>query len=417
MIQSVRGTKDLLPDTIGYWHFIEKVFYEVSVKYGYEELRTPIFEKTEVFSRSIGEQTDIVNKEMYTFSDKSGDSLTLRPEGTAALVRAVIQNSLLQASPLLRLWYLGPFFRHERPQKGRMRQFHQYGAECIGSESPESDAEIILLANDIIRSSGIEDYTLILNSLGTEETRRKYKQALMDYLVEYKDRLSEDSRNRLDNNPLRMLDSKAQNDIELLADAPVILDYLDSQSFDHFEKVKELIGNSELNIVIQPQLVRGLDYYCHTVFEFQSSALGAQDSFGGGGRYDGLFSQLEYKQKVPAIGFALGVERMLLILEQTGRLPKIESTPNVYIILTDSALAGQLLEIAQAIRNKGYIVTYDLQRRSVKAQLREANKLNSKFTIILGENELKNGKVVVKNMVTGEQMEILLEKITNFNFS
>ncbi|ROL61969.1 histidine--tRNA ligase, partial [Bacteroidetes/Chlorobi group bacterium ChocPot_Mid] len=266
MIQSVRGTKDLLPDTIGNWHFIEKIFSEVSARYNYRELRTPIFEKTEVFSRSIGEQTDIVGKEMYTFADKSGESITLRPEGTAALVRAVIQSSLLSTSPLLRLWYLGPFFRHERPQKGRMRQFHQYGAECIGSETPESDVEIILLANDIIRSAGITDYKLMLNTLGTDQSRIKYKKALLDYLLSFKDKLSDDSRNRIEYNPLRILDSKAPNDIELLANAPVILDYLDSQSSEHFEKVKELLSSSGIDITIQPQLVRGLDYYCHTVF-------------------------------------------------------------------------------------------------------------------------------------------------------
>lgn len=411
MIQSVRGTKDLLPDVIGYWHFIEKIFAEVSAKYNYNELRTPIFEKTEVFSRSIGEQTDIVGKEMYTFTDKSGESITLRPEGTAALVRAVIQSSLLQASPLLRLWYLGPYFRHERPQKGRMRQFHQYGAECIGSETPESDVEIILLANDIIRSAGISDYTLLLNSLGTDESRKNYKKALVDFLYDYKDRLSEDSRNRIDYNPLRVLDSKAQNDIELLAEAPIILDYLDSQSSEHFEKVKELLSSSGINITIQPQLVRGLDYYCHTVFEFQSSVLGAQDSFGGGGRYDGLFEQLGYKQKVPAIGFAMGVERMLLILEQTGNLPFVDKSPNFYIILTDNSLATKLIGISHTIRNKGLSVTYDLQKRSVKAQFREADKLKCKYTIILGD-EIKYGKVILKNMSNGEQKEIEIEKIT-----
>jgi histidyl-tRNA synthetase len=413
MIQSVRGTKDLLPDTIGNWHFIEKIFSEVSARYNYRELRTPIFEKTEVFSRSIGEQTDIVGKEMYTFADKSGESITLRPEGTAALVRAVIQSSLLSTSPLLRLWYLGPFFRHERPQKGRMRQFHQYGAECIGSETPESDVEIILLANDIIRSAGITDYKLMLNTLGTDQSRIKYKKALLDYLLSFKDKLSDDSRNRIEYNPLRILDSKAPNDIELLANAPVILDYLDSQSSEHFEKVKELLSSSGIDITIQPQLVRGLDYYCHTVFEFQSSVLGAQDSFGGGGRYDGLFEQLGWKQKVPAIGFAMGIERMLLILEQTGKLPSTDTEPDVYIILTDVSLISALIEIAQRIRNNGHSVTYDLQRRSVKAQFREADKLKCKYSVILGD-EIKDGKVVLKNMSNGEQKEVEIESINDY---
>ncbi len=416
MIQSVRGTKDLLPDSIGYWHFIENIFSVVSDKYNYQEIRTPMFEKTEVFSRSIGEATDIVNKEMYTFLDKSGESLTLRPEGTASLVRAVIQSSLIQSSPLLRLWYFGPFFRHERPQKGRMRQFHQYGAECIGSNTPESDVEIILLSNDIIRSSGIEDYTLLLNTLGTNETRIRFKQELTDYLFSYKDKLSEDSRNRFENNPLRILDSKAQIDIDLLKDAPIILDYLDSESSEHFEKVKELLSNTSIEVNINPQLVRGLDYYCHTVFEFQSSALGAQDSLGGGGRYDGLFEQLGFKQKVPAIGFAMGVERLLLILEQTNKLPKTDNYPDVYLILTEPSLSKKMLEIAGIIRNRGFKVSYDLMNRSVKAQLREANKMNCKYTIILGEDELKLGKVLVKNMRNSEQIEVDVSKIADFNF-
>ncbi|MFH1051900.1 MAG: histidine--tRNA ligase [bacterium] len=417
MIQSVKGTKDLLPDKIGLWHFIEKIFSDVSSKYNYQELRTPIFEKTEVFSRSIGETTDIVNKEMYTFTDKSGESLTLKPEGTAALVRAVIQNSLLQSSASLRLWYFGPFFRHERPQKGRFRQFHQYGAECIGSDNPESDAEIIFLANDIIQSAGISDYRLLLNSLGTNDTRLKYKHALTDYLHDFKDKLSEDSRNRFENNPLRILDSKAPNDIELLNNAPVILDYLDSESSEHFEKVRELLNISDIKVEIQPQLVRGLDYYCQTVFEFQSSALGSQDSIGGGGRYDGLFEQFGFKQKVPAIGFAMGVERLLLILEESNKLLNINKIPDVYLILTEQSLSKKMLEIAQVIRNKECIVTYDLLQRSVKAQLREANKLNCKFTIILGENELNKGKVLVKNMDNGEEAEIDLSKIKDLNFS
>jgi len=416
MIQSVRGTKDLLPDSIGYWNFIEKTFSQVSNKYNYRELRTPIFEKTEVFSRSIGEATDIVNKEMYTFTDKSGESLTLRPEGTAALVRAIIQSSMLQSNPLLRLWYFGPFFRHERPQKGRLRQFHQYGAECIGSSTPESDAEIILLANDIIRATGITDYKLLLNTLGTNETRLKYKKSLIEYLNSYKDKLSEESRNRFETNPLRILDSKAPNDIEVVKNAPVILDYLDSESFEHFEKVKELMSNSEIEIEIQPQLVRGLDYYCHTVFEFQSSVLGSQDSLGGGGRYDGLFEQLGHKQKVPAIGFAMGVERLLLILENTDKLPNVVSSPDVYLVLTGQVYSKQMLEIAKLIRDNDYQVSYDLLQRSVKAQLREANKLNCRWTIILGENELKEGKVLIKNMSNGEQSELGISKIKDYKF-
>jgi histidyl-tRNA synthetase len=297
-----------------------------------------------------------------------------------------------------------------------MRQFHQYGAECIGSDTPESDAEIILLANEIIRSSGIDEYKLLLNSLGTSDTRLKYKNALSEYLFSYRDKLSEDSKKRFENNPLRILDSKSQNDIDILKNAPVILDFLDEKSNEHFEKVKELIANSGIKIEINPQLVRGLDYYCHTVFEFQSSALGAQDSLGGGGRYDGLFEQLDYKQKVPAIGFAMGVERLLLILEQINKLPEVEYSPDIYIILTDNSLSFKMFETADLLRKKGYTVTYDLIKRSVKAQLREANKLNCKYTIILGEDELRAGKIIVKNMNNGEQTEVELNKFEEYKF-
>ena len=416
MIQSIRGTKDLLPDSIAYWQFIEDVFRNVSGKFSYHELRTPIFEKTEVFSRSIGETTDIVNKEMYTFIDKGGESVTLRPEGTANLVRSVIQNSLMQASSTLRLWYSGPFFRYERPQKGRLRQFHQYGAECIGSSYPESDAEIILLANDIIRSTGVKEYKLLLNTLGSDGTREKFKSALVEYLQSSKNELSEDSKNRIETNPLRILDSKSERDKEILHNAPVILDFLDSESLDHFGKVRELLDNSGIDIEITPQLVRGLDYYCHTVFEFQSSALGAQDSIGGGGRYDGLFEQLGFKQKVPATGFAMGVERLLLVLEQTNSLPDINTSPKVYIATTNPDMSKFLLDVASRLRNKGISTIYDLQKRSVKAQLREANKLNCKYTIIIGEDELKQNKVTVKNMETSEQTAVEIDHIENFQF-
>ncbi|MFC2129982.1 histidine--tRNA ligase [Bacteroidota bacterium] len=416
MIQSIRGTKDLLPDSIAYWQFMEDVFRKVSGKFSYHEIRTPIFEKTEVFSRSIGETTDIVNKEMYTFIDKGGESVTLRPEGTANLVRSVIQNSLIQASSTLRLWYSGPFFRYERPQKGRLRQFHQYGAECIGSSYPESDAEIILLANDIISSTGIKEYKLLLNTLGSDGTREKFKSALVEYLQSSKNELSEDSKNRIETNPLRILDSKSERDKQILHNAPVILDFLDSESLEHFEKVKELLENSGIDIEITPQLVRGLDYYCHTVFEFQSSALGAQDSLGGGGRYDGLFEQLGFKQKVPAVGFAMGVERLLIALEQTNSLPDINTSPKVYIATTNPDLSKFLMDIASRLRNKGISTIYDLQKRSVKAQLRDANKLNCLFTIIIGEDELKQNKVTVKNMDTSEQTAVEIDLIDNFQF-
>jgi len=417
MIQSIRGTKDILPDKIKLWQYVEDIFRTVSQSYGYDEIRTPIFEKTEVFSRSIGEATDIVNKEMYTFQDRGGDSLTLRPEGTAAIARAVIQNSLLQSSNTLKLWYSGPYFRYERPQKGRMRQFNQYGAECIGTANPESDAEIILLANDLIKNAGVKEYKLLLNSLGNSSSRENYRIALVDFISKKKDSLSAESKNRLETNPLRILDSKSPQDMEILKDAPTIIDFLDNESSNHFEIVKSLLENCNIDIEIQPQLVRGLDYYSHTVFEFQSSALGSQNSIGGGGRYDGLFEQLGHKKRVPAVGFAMGVERLLLTLEETDNLPDLSNSADIYIVFTNTENLKIVQEIARELRNKNFKVLYDLQRRSFKAQMREANKTGARFTIIAGEDEIKNEKLIIKDMSNSKQIEYSLKNICDFQFS
>ncbi|MDQ1267344.1 MAG: histidyl-tRNA synthetase, partial [Bacteroidota bacterium] len=331
MIQSIRGTKDILPGQSAQWQFIEKVFKEISQLYGYGEMRTPIFEKTELFSRGIGEGTDIVNKEMYTFTDRGGESITLRPEMTASIARAILQNSLLQQGSLLRIWYAGPLFRYERPQKGRLRQFHQYDAECIGSPFPESDVELILLANSLINGIGLNDYKLLINTLGSGEVRQQYRRELVAYLKSREGQLSADSRSRLDTNPLRTLDSKDPADAEIIAEAPRILDFLDSDSAAHFNNVKTMLESAGIQFEIQPRLVRGLDYYSHTVFEFQHNALGAQDSFGGGGRYDGLFSDLGGKP-TPAVGFAFGIERMLLILENAAKLPQSLENTDIFII-------------------------------------------------------------------------------------
>jgi histidyl-tRNA synthetase len=410
MIQTIKGTKDILPDQVAYWQFLQDAFKNTSEMFGYEELRTPIFEKTEVFSRAIGDSTDIVNKEMYTFIDKGNDSVTLRPEMTAALVRAVIQNSLMGRSNTQRLWYFGPFFRYERPQKGRMRQFHQFGAECLGSPNPEADAEVILLADRILNNIGIKDYKLLLNTLGTPENRQNYKNELLKYLTGIKDKLSKDSQTRLEHNPLRVLDSKAPEDKEAVINAPKILDCLDEQSSEHFEEVKSLLASAELDIVLEPKLVRGLDYYSHTVFEFQSSALGSQDSLGGGGRYDGLFQQFGGKL-TPAVGFAMGVERLLIILEATKNLPTIDKSPDLFIVTTDHAVYSKAQDIAFGLRSEGFKIISDLHRRSIKAQMREANKLGSRFTVVLGENEIQSGKVNLKNMGDGSNQEVAFENM------
>lgn len=405
MIQAIRGAKDILPDSIALWQFAEKVFRKISTKYGYSEFRTPIFEKTEVFSRSIGEQTDIVNKEMYTFNDRAGESITLRPEMTAAIVRSAIQNSLLAQNPLLKVWYFGPFFRYERPQKGRLRQFHQFGSECIGSPYPESDAENILLADGVIKSLGIGSYKLLLNTLGNDAVRANYRNALIDFLKSKSESLSGDSQIRLESNPLRVLDSKDPADKAALEGAPVILDFLDDESRIHFDSVKSILSSAGIEFSIDPKLVRGLDYYCHTVFEFQSDALGAQDSFGGGGRYNTLFSQLGGKD-VPAVGFAMGVERLLLILEETKCIPDLQVNPEIFIVTGSDKCIEAAIVLSRRLRKNGYYVVSDLHRRSMKAQFRDANKLGVKYCVIIGEDELAKGAYQLKNMNTGEQKEL-----------
>ncbi len=415
MIQAIRGTKDILPESVGKWHFIEDNIKKVTKLFGYKELRTPIFEKTEVFNRTIGEATDIVNKEMYTFTDKSGDSITLRPEMTAALVRALVQNNMLTQSKIQRLWYFGPFFRYERPQKGRQRQFHQFGVECLGSEYPESDVEVLQLADMLFNTLGISEYVLKINSLGNSESRANYKKALVEFLKSVSEDLSEDSRNRIEKNPLRVLDSKNERDIELLKDAPIILDYLDNESNNHFKAVTSALDELGINYEIDSKLVRGLDYYCHTVFEFQSTHLGSQDAFGGGGRYDGLVEQLGGKP-TPAIGFALGVERMLIILEQMNIFDNMVDKVDCYIVAKGENVPVYASKIAGVLRSRGLSVVNELNRRSMKAQMREANRMNASYAIIIGENEMNENKVLIKNLGDSSQKEIEFEILKTYNF-
>lgn len=414
-IPGIRGTKDILPNSIAQWHFLFDNFKKVSSKFGYTELRTPIFEKTEVFHRSIGEQTDIVNKEMYTFIDKGGESITLRPEATAALVRSVIQNSLQHENNILRLWYFGPFFRYERPQKGRLRQFHQYGAELIGSPNPEADAESIQLAIALAKSIGINEYKLLLNSLGNDVSRLKYRNELVNFLNNNVNHLSNESQTRMVTNPLRVLDSKDEQDLELLKNAPVILDSLDSESLSHFNTLRSILDEVNINYEISNQLVRGLDYYSHTVFEFRSNLLGSQDSFGGGGRYDGLFSQLGGKE-TPAVGFAFGLERLLLILEGANLLPKFEEKIDFYIVIQSPDFLNYANKVCNILRDRGFSVISELNRRSFKAQMRETNKVNAKYACIIGENEILNNKVSIKNLSQSEQIEIHFDNLLTFNF-
>lgn len=409
MIRSPRGTNDILPAEISKWHYLESAIRKVTTQFGYSEIRTPIFESTEVFARSIGDSSDIVNKEMYTFLDRGENSITLRPEMTAALVRACIQNSLANRGELERLWYYGPFFRYERPQKGRFRQFHQFGAECLSSPNPEADAEVILLAHSLISDLGINDYLLNINSLGNNASRDRYRDSLVEYFSKYKNDLSEDSLRRLTTNPLRILDSKDIKDNEIIEDAPQIIDSLDDESKKHFDYVINLLESVNVAYNVSSKLVRGLDYYSHTVFEFQSSALGSQDSFGGGGRYDGLFEQLGGKF-TPAVGFALGVERVLLILDSLNKSEK-ENKIDIQIIIGDERYINSGFNISNVLRKQGLNVLIDIQRKSFKSQMKDANKNNANYVIILAEREMNDNAVVFKNMLSGEQQTIATDKI------
>jgi len=351
-----------------------------------------------VFARGVGDGTDIVNKEMYTFADRGGDSITLRPEQTAAVVRSVIQNNLLADVSALRLFYIGQYFRYERPQKGRLREFHQFGVEILNSPHPESDIEVILLALNFINRIGIKDYNLKINSLGNDASRNNYKQALVTYLNDNITKLSQESQNRLTGNPLRILDSKDKNDIEVVAAAPIILDYLDNESKEHFDFTKEILDNNNAHFEIVPTLVRGLDYYSHIVFEFQNTHLGAQDSFGGGGRYNKLFSQLGGKD-IPAVGFAMGMERLLIILEQVN--PTIEPRKiDVCVVPTNEKFIKYAINISQTIKSHFPNIScfMDVNRRSLKAQMRDANKNNVRFAVIIGDQEYETQSVSIKSM-------------------
>ncbi|MFN8361308.1 MAG: histidine--tRNA ligase [Candidatus Kapaibacterium sp.] len=403
-MQSPRGTHDILPSQIAAWHKLEAAFAEISSLYGYQEIRTPIFEQTEVFVRAIGEHTDVVGKEMYTFPDKGGDSMTLRPEMTASVIRAAIQHKLLGENPLQRLWYAGELFRYERPQAGRYRQFHQFGVECIGATTPEADVEVILLAVALLNRIGIHEYKLELNTLASKEVRQKYREELVRFLQANKEKLSPDSQVRLEKNPLRVLDSKNPNDKMVVIDAPTILDFLDEECQQHFDTVKALLTAENIEFTIQPRLVRGLDYYSHTVFEFVSTALGAQSSLLGGGRYNDMFVEFGAKP-TGAVGFAMGIERLIMIMEQLQPDLYQAPKPKVMLVTLDRESLQYAQSIAQTLRQAGISTVSDLQRRSLKAQMREADRLGTHIAVIIGENERQNGKAVVKNMQTGEQHE------------
>ncbi len=411
-VQRVKGVNDILPAEARQWQALETVIKTVMDRFAYGEIRPPIFEKTELFARGVGEDTDIVSKEMYSFTDMSNTSMTLRPELTAGVVRSYIQNNLQQISPVQKLWYEGPMFRQERPQKGRYRQFWQFGAEAIGSPNPEQDVEMIALFYAVLKELGIEgSVTLKINSVGDTESRETYRTALQDYLRPHLNELSETSQRRFQTNPLRILDSKAPNDKELVKDAPKIRECLNESSTSHYDQVLVMLNEMDIPFVQDDLLVRGLDYYTHTIFEFTSDALGAQDAICGGGRYNDLVKELG-GQDVPAIGWASGIERLLLVVEALHPAePKTDL--DLFLIIMGDDLRVKAPGLINQWRSAGLRCDSDALRRSMKAQMREANRQGARYVAILGEDEFTQGVVQLKNFESGEQTAVSFDKVVS----
>lgn len=412
-IKAVPGTKDLLPDEMGAWYRIEELSRRIFSRYNFREIRTPVFESTSLFSRGIGEETDIVSKEMYTFRDKGDDLLTLRPEMTAPVVRAFIEHSMFNQSQVTKLFYFAPMFRQERPQAGRLRQFHQFGAEILGSSSPFSDCEIILSAAGILKAIGLQDLTIKINSLGSPAAREAYKEKLRDYLNGRMNSLSPESQKRFHTNILRIFDSKEEQDKAIMAEAPLLYEYLDEESRAEFNLVEEVLSSRGISYQPDYQLVRGLDYYTKTTFEIVSGKVGSQSALCGGGRYDNLVSDLG-GPAIPGVGFAAGVERILLAAKNEGIAFGGNSHPDVYIANLKRDNTAGSFRVAEELRDEGISVEIDILGRSMKAQMREANKLEVSFVVILGGDESGDGNCTIKNMKDSSQEIVALNQIVNF---
>ncbi|MEF8725948.1 MAG: histidine--tRNA ligase [Candidatus Bipolaricaulota bacterium] len=406
-----KGLNDITPDDMPYWHAVESEVRATMPVYGYEEIRTPMMEKTEVFARGVGEETDVVEKEMYTFDDKGGRSMTLRPENTASVVRAYLEHKYYGKEELSKWYYLGPMFRYEAPQKGRSRQFHQYGAEAIGSNDPALDAEMINLATDILTSLGLNEVGLSLNSIGCPDDREEYIEELVEYLNPFKEELCEDCQARLETNPLRILDCKNQACSSIVEDGPEITDYLCSECRDHFKNVKKYLDQLNLSYTMDPNLVRGLDYYTKTVFEVFSSDLGAQDALVGGGRYDGLV-ELFGGDPTPAVGFAGGIERLVLLLEELEGVELKKRELDVYLATLDRETKRRGLKLVQRLRNSGFKTEIDYLEKSLQGQLGYADRYGADVTAILGPQELSEDEITLRDMDTGEQTLVPLSDFT-----
>lgn len=404
--QAPRGTQDTLPEAAAHWQALETRARQVSERHGYREIRTPIFEATELFLRGVGETTDIVTKEMYTFADRKGRSLTLRPEGTAGAMRALVEHGLAQAGRIHRLWYVGPMFRYDRPQAGRYRQFHQWGAECVGSEHPNADVEIILLLVDYLASFGLGNTSVLLNSVGHAGCRPAYAEKLRAYLAPYRDSLCADCQARFEKNPLRILDCKVPHDKEIAHGIPSILDSLCAECGTHFDGVRGRLDTLGVPYTVDPRLVRGLDYYTRTAFEVHDLARGAQSALGGGGRYDGLIQDVG-GPAVAGVGFSAGLERILLALEEQGKLPRAAQAMLFVARAGGADVEAEALKLVRELRGE-FGVTFDFDDgKSLGAQLKHADKSGASIALILGEDELKVGQVTIKDLGTGDQDRVL----------
>ena len=408
-IRSVKGTQDILPDQSTRWQDLELTIQKIMDCYGYKEIRTPAFEHSEVFSQGVGQETDIVSKEMYSWTDQGGDNLTLKPELTAPVARSFIQHNLGVQNSINKLYYIDALFRRERPQKGRYRQFHQFGIEVFGSENPETDVEVIALAMYVFHKLGLKELTLQLNSIGSPECRNNYRNAIKNFLAPHFDQLSQTSQDRYNNNPLRILDTKSPDEKEILKDAPNISNYWTIDDKNHFDEVCNLLKHIKIDYQLSPSLVRGLDYYTRTTFEITSNELGAQNAICGGGRYDGLVEKLGGKP-TPGIGFAAGIERLLLASSSDNKLRNIQ----IYIVGIGNDVRPTMIKLAEELRSNDIRTSFDYLRRSMKAQMREANKLGAQYAIIIGEDELKDKSVIIKDLSTSNQEKITLDSVQKY---
>ena len=406
--KKIKGTEDVLPKDSYRWQFVEDVMRKESAAYGFKEIRTPVFEHTELFARGVGQTTDVVQKEMYTFDTKGGESVTLRPEGTAGAARAVLEHGLVNDSLPIKASYFVSCYRYEKPQAGRLREFHQFGLECYGTQSPVADAALICAAQSIFDRLGIKQLRLEINSIGCPTCRAEYHKALKEYFYGYKDELCETCNSRLEKNPMRILDCKSPVCSKIAQGAPKITDYLCDECKEHFASVQKYLDAAGVEYTVNPTIVRGLDYYTKTVFEFVTDFIGAQGTVCGGGRYDGLIEELGGKH-LPSLGFAMGIERLLMLMDKQGIEIPEPSTCDLYVAVMGESASLKSFEIIKAVRSCGLIAETDIVGRGLRAQMKYADKIGAKFSMVLGDNEIEQGKAVIKNMSSGEQTEIVLD--------